>query len=71
MNADRASGALLCVFALAVAWEASKLPLGTLETPVSGFFPLSLAMILAALATISDSGNPIAAEARRLLAAER
>lgn len=49
MNADRASGTALLVFALAVAWEAAKLPFGSVNTPDAGFFPLSLAIALTAL----------------------
>lgn len=49
MNADRASGVVLFLFALAVGWEARKLPFGTVNAPDSGFFPLSLAVALALL----------------------
>jgi putative tricarboxylic transport membrane protein len=47
MNADRVSGVVLFLFALAVAWEASKLPFGTINAPDTGFFPLLLAVTLA------------------------
>ena len=49
MNADRVSGVVLFLFALAVAWEARRLPFGTINAPDSGFFPLSLAVALALL----------------------
>jgi hypothetical protein len=49
MNADRVSGAVLFLFALAVAWEAKTLPFGTVNAPDSGFFPLSLAVALTLL----------------------
>lgn len=49
MNADRVSGMALLIFALAVAWEAAKLPFGSINMPDAGFFPLSLAVALALL----------------------
>ena len=49
MIADRVSGMALLVFALAVAWEAAKLPFGSINAPDAGFFPLSLAVALALL----------------------
>lgn len=49
MNADRVSGVVLFLFALAIAWEARLLPFGTINAPDSGFFPLSLAVALALL----------------------
>lgn len=49
MNADRVSGTALLAFALAVAWEAAKLPFGSIHMPDAGFFPLSLAVALAVL----------------------
>lgn len=52
MNADRVSGVVLFLFALAAGWEARKLPFGTVSTPDSGFFPLSLAVMLAALSAL-------------------
>lgn len=49
MNADRVSGMVLFLFALAIGWEARLLPFGTINAPDSGFFPLSLAVALALL----------------------
>ena len=65
MNADRVSGVVLFLFALAAGWEARKLPFGTVSTPDSGFFPLSLAVMLAALSAliVLASWLPIARDA--------
>lgn len=52
MNTDRASGVVLFLFALAIGWEARKLPFGTVNAPDSGFFPLSLAVMLAMLSAL-------------------
>ena len=52
MNADRVSGVVLFLFALAAGWEARKLPFGTVNAPDSGFFPLSLAVMLAMLSAL-------------------
>ncbi len=52
MNADRVSGAALFLFALAAGWEARGLPFGTINAPDSGFFPLSLAVMLAVLSAL-------------------
>ena len=52
MNADRVSGVALFLFALATGWEARKLPFGTVNAPDSGFFPLSLAVMLAMLSAL-------------------
>jgi hypothetical protein len=49
MNANRVSGMVLFVFALAVAWEAARLPFGSINAPDAGFFPLCLAVTLALL----------------------
>jgi hypothetical protein len=49
MNADRVSGVVLFLFALAVAWQSRLLPFGTINAPDSGFFPMSLAVTLALL----------------------
>jgi hypothetical protein len=57
VNADRLSGGVLFLFALGVGWEARKLPFGTVSTPDSGFFPLSLAVILAALSALIVIGS--------------
>ena len=64
MNADRVSGVALFLFALAAGWEAQKLPFGTVNAPDSGFFPLSLAVMLAILsALIVFARQPQAARA--------
>jgi hypothetical protein len=52
VNADRVSGVVLFLLALAVGWEARKLPFGTVNAPDSGFFPLSLAVMLAVLSAL-------------------
>ncbi len=52
MNADRVSGLVLFVFALVVAWQAGKLPFGTINAPDSGFLPLSFAVALALLSAL-------------------
>ena len=52
MNADRVSGTALLVFALAVAWEAAKLPFGSINAPDAGFLPLSLAIALTLLSAV-------------------
>lgn len=39
----------LAVLGLAFAWQATLLPLGTIELPGAGFFPLVLAVLLAVL----------------------
>jgi hypothetical protein len=57
MNGDRVSGVVLFVFALAVAWEASRLPFGSIHAPDSGFFPLSLAVALALLSGLIVFGT--------------
>ena len=51
-NADRASGSVLFLFALAVIWQASKFPFGTVNAPDSGFLPLSFAVTLALLSAL-------------------
>jgi hypothetical protein len=57
MSADRLSGMALLVFALAVAWEAAKLPFGNINAPDAGFFPLSLAVVLALLSGLIVVGT--------------
>ena len=57
MNADRVSGMALLVFALAVAWEAAKLPFGSINAPDAGLFPLSLAVALALLSGLIVLGT--------------
>lgn len=57
MNADRVSGMALLVFGLAVAWEAAKLPFGSINAPDAGFFPLSLAVALALLSALIVLGT--------------
>lgn len=52
MNADRVSGSVLFLFALAVTWQASKFPFGTINAPDSGFLPLSFAITLALLSAL-------------------
>ncbi len=52
MTVDRAGGAALLAFALVVAWESRRLPLGTHHGPGPGYFPLGLAVLLGALAVI-------------------
>ncbi len=51
-NADRVSGLALFLFALAVTWQASKFPFGTINAPDSGFLPLSFAITLALLSAL-------------------
>jgi putative tricarboxylic transport membrane protein len=51
-NADRVSGSVLFLFALAVIWQASKFPFGTISAPDSGFLPLSFAITLALLSAL-------------------
>lgn len=57
MNADRVSGTVLLVLALAIAWEAAKLPFGKINAPDAGFFPLSLAVALALLSGLIILGT--------------
>ena len=51
-NADRVSGSVLFVFALAVIWQAGKFPFGTVRAPDSGFLPMSFAIALALLSAL-------------------
>jgi putative tricarboxylic transport membrane protein len=48
LTVDRVAGAVLVLFALAVAWQALGLPLGSLANPGPGYVPLALAAALAA-----------------------
>lgn len=43
---------MLFLLALAVGWQAQRLPFGTVSAPDSGFFPLSLAVALAILSAL-------------------
>jgi len=51
-NADRLSGSVLFLFALAVIWQASKFPFGTIRAPDSGFLPMSFAITLALMSAL-------------------
>ena len=44
LTTDRVSGALFAVFSLAVLWESSKIPFGTLADPGPGALPTLLAI---------------------------
>ena len=52
MTLDRVVGIALLVLAAALAWEAGKLPKGSVADPGPGFLPLALAMALAAFAIL-------------------
>jgi putative tricarboxylic transport membrane protein len=52
MTTDRASGSVLLMLALGIAWESRRLPLGTHHGPGPGYFPLLLAAALAVLALV-------------------
>lgn len=52
MSADRWSGGVLFLLGLGVAWEAWRLPFGTVPAPDSGFFPLILAVALLVFSAI-------------------
>jgi hypothetical protein len=49
MDGDRLSGVLLFAVGLYLAYEALKLPFGTVRQPDAGFFPLCIAVSLAFL----------------------
>jgi putative tricarboxylic transport membrane protein len=49
---DGVAGIALFVLAAALAWEAGKLPMGSLADPGPGFLPLALAIALAAFAIL-------------------
>lgn len=51
-RSDAISGIALLALALAMLFEASKLPFGRLSSPRPGFFPLILAVILAVFSLI-------------------
>ncbi len=46
---DHIAGLVLFCFALAIAWEAHKLPLGSLHEPGPGYMPMALAIVLGLL----------------------
>lgn len=46
MNTDRLAGFAFAIFSLGIAFEAGKLPLGTMTSPGPGFYPLLLASLL-------------------------
>ena len=61
LTRNRVAGLVLVAVALGVAWESSKLPLGSLGNPGAGFLPLAIAAALAAfglLAAFLDKGTP-------------
>jgi putative tricarboxylic transport membrane protein len=47
LTRDRLAGAILFMLGLAAAWEARKLPLGSLADPGPGYWPLLIAVVLA------------------------
>jgi len=47
LRIDTLAGAIALALAAAFAWEAAKLPLGTVRNPGAAFFPLALAALLA------------------------
>jgi hypothetical protein len=47
LRVDTLCGAVVLALAAAFAWEAAKLPLGTVRNPGAAFFPLALACLLA------------------------
>jgi len=62
LTRDRLAGAVLIVLACAMAWEATRLPVGSLAAPGPGYWPLALAIALggfAVLVCFSASGPPI------------
>ena len=61
LTRNRVAGIVLALIALAIAWEAHKLPLGSLRNPGAGFLPLALAAALALVAilvAVLDRGTP-------------
>lgn len=59
---DRLAGAVLIALACAMAWEATRLPVGSLASPGPGYWPLALAIALgafAALVSLSATGPSI------------
>ena len=52
MRNDRVSGGVLCVFAVAIAWQSLGYPFGTVEEPGPGYLPFFVALILAAFGAL-------------------
>ncbi len=52
MDGDRLSGLLLFALALYIGYEASKLPIGSVNQPDSGFFPMGIALALLVLSAL-------------------
>jgi hypothetical protein len=59
-NTDAVGGAVMFAFGAFAAFEAAKLPFGSVHQPDSGFFPLSIAVlvVLCALAILVPALNP-------------
>ena len=61
LTRNRIAGLALVAIALGIAWESSKLPLGSLANPGAGFLPLAIAVALACfgvLTAVLDEGTP-------------
>jgi hypothetical protein len=54
---ERVLASALVLFGGFFAWQAFLLPLGTVAMPGAGFFPLMLAVLLAALAAVTIAGT--------------
>ena len=66
LKTDVVSGLILLLIGIYVAWEAARLPFGTVRQPDSGFFPLLIAIalilssaVILAGAAIRDRGVPV------------
>ncbi|HJS32935.1 MAG TPA: tripartite tricarboxylate transporter TctB family protein [Alphaproteobacteria bacterium] len=62
LTRDRLAGAALIALAGAMAWEATRLPVGSLASPGPGYWPLMLAIALggfAALVSLSPGGPTV------------
>ena len=61
LTRNRVAGLALVAIAIAIAWESSKLPLGSLGNPGAGFLPLVIAAglgVLGLLAGLLDKDTP-------------
>jgi len=67
MDGDRLSSALLFAVGLYIAYEALKLPFGTVRQPDAGFFPLCIAVSLVFLSSFIFLGTCLSEHVREVL----